>query len=384
MSALPTPRTGPAAASNTPDPRDYADLEGPLIELAQRSGGDLRKLLTAFFGFLHRRTDFYCVPSAAAATTTTLDGQELVPASSIIGFKEGDAEKLLLAAFRQFPLRRVPPPSQQKKQQPLEQGCQAAKKHPAAAAVSAAAATTTSAPTETGIKKAVTANKKKQDDAQQQQTDSCVMMLTEEGLQIPVGNGGSTDRYKWTQTLEECTVLVGIPPGVRGKDLQVLLQPMSLSIRRKNTLSPPADAADAVATTADATTAAPRTHSFLEGELTHRIVPSESTWTLESGVLQVVLYKQLKTFWETVLTGDAKIDADLVDSRRNISTYDEATQAQIRKIMFDQQQQQKGLPTSDELTTKQHNKVSTIPPLPPGVEYIDQEILDAKMKELGK
>ena len=47
-----------------PDPRDFREFEEPLMELAQRSRGDLRKLFTAFFGFLHRRTDFCCTGSS--------------------------------------------------------------------------------------------------------------------------------------------------------------------------------------------------------------------------------------------------------------------------------------------------------------------------------
>ena len=37
-----------------------------------------------------------------------------------------------------------------------------------------------------------------------------------------IGNGGSTSRYVWTQTLEEVTVHVPIPDGLRAKDLVVL------------------------------------------------------------------------------------------------------------------------------------------------------------------
>lgn len=93
----------------------------------------------------------------------------------------------------------------------------------------------------------------------------------------------------------------------------------------------------------------------------------------------MILYKLKKTFWATIVEGDDKIDTGQVDSRRHMSEYDEATQGQLRKIMFDQKQQEKGLPSSDELVGKR-----TIPPMPPGVEYIDSEKLNAADKQKQK
>lgn len=325
------------------DPREFQEFEGPLIELAQRSGGDLRKLLTAFFGFLHRRTDFYLIPPE--------DG------SSNMGFKEGEAEKVLLAAFRQFPLRRVPSKQQveeaQKKKKPQPKSALAPsdeKKSPTTESIKKAPMKGVSGGTATTTAKATI---KKTEEHE-------IIRRTEEGLQIPVGNGGSTDRYKWTQTLEECSVLVAIPEGIRGRDLDVSIKTNSLSIRSKKPIG-------------DAETE-PRT--FVDGELTEKIVPDESTWTLEGGVLIAILYKQQKKFWATIIVGDDKIDTSLVDSSRHIGTYDESTQAQIRKIMFDQKQQAAGLPTSDEIAGQ-----TIVPPLPPGVEYIDQDILEERTKE---
>ena len=56
---------------------------------------------------------------------------------------------------------------------------------------------------------------------------------TEEGLQVPVGNGGSTKRYKWTQTLEECTVMLGVPKGIRAKELDVSIKTSSIHVKTK-------------------------------------------------------------------------------------------------------------------------------------------------------
>ena len=75
---------GGGGVARMPDPRDYAEFEGPLIELAQRSGGDLRKLLTALFGFLHRRTDFYCVTDESNNSSHSSNNN-----NKSMGFKQG-------------------------------------------------------------------------------------------------------------------------------------------------------------------------------------------------------------------------------------------------------------------------------------------------------
>ena len=94
----------------------------------------------------------------------------------------------------------------------------------------------------------------------------------------------------------------------------------------------------------------------------------------------VVLYKQKKAFWSAILEGDDKIDTTMVDSRRKIDDYDDATQAQIRKIIFDQNQARKGLSSSDEILGKKEVPET----LPPGVEYINQEKLDKHQESKKK
>ena len=322
--SLPTPSTG----SRPLDPKELQAMEGPLMALAQSTGGDLRKLLYAFFSFLHRRTDFYMVPHEDDAHVK-------------MGFREGDAEKVLLAAFRQFPLRKMP------RQSEIE-AMQQQKNNP-----TPPAAETPTAPVE---KKKEPVKKETPSKKPAQKEPSNEVRYNEEGEQIPVGNGGSTDRYKWTQTIDECSVLIGVGD-LRAKDLDVSIKASSITVRAQQ---PDADGSQKV---------------FVEGELTQKIVPSESTWTLEGGVLVLVLYKQVKTFWETILVGDPKIDTTEVDSRRHIDEYDASTQAQIRKIIFDQTQSRKGLPMSDEILGQQPQD-GKLPPLPAGVEYIDQKVLD--------
>ena len=337
------------------DPKQLQAMEAPLMALANSAGGDLRKLLYAFFSFLHRRTDFYLVPHE----------DDLKEGKAKMGFPEGEAEKLLLAAFRQFPLRRIP----------LQQKAGASTINDAAADAGASSSSrpkTSSTPTnkkqskETTTDATINTNKPttSSTEATEKEKEDLLgekIRYTEEGLQVPVGNGGTTKRYVWTQTLDECTVMLGIPSNLRAKDLDVSIKAASIRVKTKPTGG-----------NIEGTT-------FVEGALFDKIKPDESTWTIEGGVMTMLLQKPKKTFWATIIADDEKIDTSLVDSRRHISDYDEATQGQLRKIMFDQKQKEKGLPTSDEiLGTK------TISPLPPGVEYIDKttfEEADKKKKE---
>jgi len=349
-------------------PAELQKFEGPLIAMAQLANGSLPKLLTAFFSFLHRRTDFYCIlpEEDGAGASTSAVGRN-------VGFKEGQAEQILLASFRQFPLRRVGPTSKSPSTQEVS-GASHATNETKTVVVSKKAKA--EAKSDNGKKSAATDQKIKDNpgkDDKEKITDAATtkpsskgcnttestVRYTDDGKQIPIGNGGSTSRYVWTQTLEEVTVHCPIPIGTRAKDLNVKIDAHSLSVKRKdgdNTSFPP-----------------------LEGMFFARIRPDECTWTIESSesqsmtTLQLTLDKVQKTWWEIVLSGDKPlIDTTMVDSSRHIETYDEKTQAQIRRIIFDQRQERLGLP----MTSNDANGGGKIPPLPSVVEYIDGETLD--------
>ena len=49
----------PSSSGATLDAKQLQALDAPLIALTQQCGGDLRRLMFAYFSFLHRRTDFY-------------------------------------------------------------------------------------------------------------------------------------------------------------------------------------------------------------------------------------------------------------------------------------------------------------------------------------
>ena len=212
-------------------PTELQQFEGPLIALANQSGGDLRKLFYAFFSFLNRRTDFYCIlPDEPAAV-----GKRQV------GFKEGQAEQILIASFRQFPLRRMgdkngvggkkaaaakPATSPDKiKAADGENNAGTASREKtaksslqnSAAEGSKSDAKVKSVSLSEGTKEA--APKKSKNESKSS------IRYTDEGRQVPVGNGGSTNRYVWTQTLEEAVVHIPVPEGTRAKELDVEISP---------------------------------------------------------------------------------------------------------------------------------------------------------------
>ena len=318
-------------------------MEPALLALASKSGGDLRKLLYAFFSFLNRRTDFYLIPNAK-------DVEEGIPAR--MGFKEGDAEKLLLAAFRQFPLRRIPRQASSSstikttspKTTPTQTVPNDGKKP-----------TYTSKAHENQNELSNPMSQTRIDDNEPKPKPSMTVRTTEEGKQIPVGNGGTTERYQWTQTLEEVSVIAKVPFGTRGKDLAVTIKPSFVSIclkKKKEDMS---------------------SSTILDGKLFDTIRTDESTWSLEGQALLLTLDKCKHSWWETVIQGDDIIDVTKVDSTRKIGSYDEATQGYIRKILFDQHQERLGKPTSDEILMTEASKIS-------GVEIIDKK----KMNQIQK
>jgi hypothetical protein len=82
-------------------------------------------------------------------------------------------------------------------------------------------------------------------------------------------------------------------------------------------------------------------------------------------VVQINLDKIKRTWWESVVKGDPRIDTQQVDSTCKLDEYDAETQGAIRKIMFDQKQKAMGLPTSEEIGQQElMDKVRYLPGSP--------------------
>ncbi|CAM9305538.1 unnamed protein product [Phaeothamnion confervicola] len=345
-----------------PDQR-YDEL---LATMAGQLGG-LEPLMRAFFSFLHRRTDFY----------VQWDPQLAQAAKPEMGFATGVAEKILLCAFHSFPMKdytqstpgaAVGRPKATAKPQASFKPARATPRQPAmdtagfavpsppaviaAAALPNRAAAKASSSNGTGGASLEGASTSGGDGggcvgggggdegcgggsgcgvtSSAARGASSRVVITADGKQVPVGNGGVTDRYYWTQTLDETTVYVNVPPGTRGKDVRCDIGPRHLRLMvtgqpsgqtsvaamvtaaRETALSSAGaasagDAAGASTAAAAAAAGAPAV-VLLDGELGGVVSAEESVWSVESGDTVVIVLdkKGARTWWKSVLQASCK------------------------------------------------------------------------------
>ena len=69
--------------------------------------------------------------------------------------------------------------------------------------------------------------------------------------------------YQWTQILGEVDITVPVPPGTRGRDLNVVIQKNKLSVGLKGQ------------------------EKILDGELCKEIKVDDSTWTLRASIISI-------------------------------------------------------------------------------------------------
>jgi hypothetical protein len=269
---------------------DSGAFDDLFAQAASRAGG-IDGLFDAFFGFLHRKTDFYI----------QYDMETMQKHRPSQGFPIGRQRDIIMRSFEKFPLQNYKPPQEKKPKAPASSASE--RSGVTATQSSSQSKETIRADTSSSIEASIRQNKA-----------SCAIDAT--AIQVPIGNGGVGPNYYWNQTLKDTTVYVMVPFECRGKDVKCTIKPRSISLKAKDTM-------------------------LLEGSFEDPVRTDECMWTIQlaDGLPQIVLSleKTRGTWWKYVVEGHPQIDTTKVDSTQRIGEYDEATQATIRKLLAENQ-----------------------------------------------
>ena len=148
------------------------------------------------------------------------------------------------------------------------------------------------------------------------------------------GNGSQTDSYVWTQTLEEVQAVIPIEKGIKARDLTIKLEGDSCLVARKD-----------------------GSKVYLEGRWPNKVHVDDSVWTIEEAAngdrsvqMNLMKWRNTQMWWDCLVQGEAPVDTQKINPEPSkLSDLDGEMKATVGKMMFDMQQKQKGLPSSDEL-----------------------------------
>ena len=145
------------------------------------------------------------------------------------------------------------------------------------------------------------------------------------------GNGGDMEKYSWTQTLEELTVVVPVPGNLKGSHISCDIGKNKLTVGIKGK------------------------EPILSGALQKAVQAEDAIWTLEPSpegknvVITLEKVNQME-WWSAVVEGEQEINTKKVEPENSkvSDLKDDETRQMVEKMMYDQRQKAMGLPTSDE------------------------------------
>ena len=313
-----------------------------LLSMASRhtqEGQGIEGLLATFFGFLARKTDFFTGAEDGAAEAIILKAAEKQASMSSKVREKRAADKKKAQAKRKKQLEREAMLRKQADEESAKRDVarKAKKNAPAAPTASKDGPSFEIVEDDTDAtkEKAEGETKKEKkgdgdgDDAENDDDDE----EEEEEEQGPplIGNGGTNEKYRWTQTLKELNVYVSVRAGLRSKHLTVSYTRSKLKVGVKGE------------------------DLIVDGEMFANIRCDDCTWTIEDSedgreiALYLVKDNQME-WWKSVCKGDEEVDTKrIVPENSKLGDLDGDTRQTVEKMMFDQRQKAMGKPTSDEM-----------------------------------
>lgn len=316
-----------------------------LAALSSQHDG-VQPLLETFFSFLHRRTDFYIVDPNPKRS---------------MGFPPGRAEAIIAKAFRDFPYKgpdgRIlgsPLIESSEETTNISSSSSSSRSNAAAPSLLEASSKSSSSPSPS-----ISSN------------PTLPLRHTSDGKQLPVGNGGVGPGYWWTQTLSEVTVFIVFDESFCKSSKDIVCK---IEGGQQPSSSPAVDMKTGSSSTGQRLFVGLKGRPLVidGGILGGAVKASETVWGLEARsetlrgcpvdpsagkipdgcgaivfnsnsegaltgkILTVTIEKSIEIWWRALVIGHKEIDATAVDSSQPVDSYDEETQAAIRKIMFEQ------------------------------------------------
>jgi len=281
-------------------------FDGIFLSVAQQHEGGIPDLMDTFFSFLRRKTDFYTGgEKAKEMLMKAYNTNEQKALEDERKKKKGEderRERQRKQEEEEAKKPRVEEITDEEEQEILNQQ-----------------------------KKKAASSKEEIEDKKSSEIKTITSKTDDEddGKLLPnAGNGSQTDKYSWTQVLQELEVRIPVPPGTRGKDIDMVITAdhMRLGIKGK----------------------AP----IIDDEFEKPVKPAEKYWTLDDNKLIILTLSKLNQmeWWSRLLKKEEEISTrKITPETSKLEDLDGETRGTVEKMMFDTRQKSMGLPTSDDM-----------------------------------
>jgi len=306
--------------------------DGMLLAMAQQHQGGIKELLKTFFGFLHRKTDFFHGAAPGVPRQVILDTIKEYEEKADKKRKEVEKEK----EEREKKLKEQREKQKKKEAEEFARVGAQQNKDDSSKIEEVTEEEANQILKEQEKNKSPEANKEnteKTNTAASKTEDSKDSDDEDEdakGKMKPnLGNGADLDKYKWVQTLVDVDLYVpsGVGFPLKSKDVIVEFSQKRLKVGLKG--HPP----------------------IIDDEIYNKVKVEECYWTLEDKkMIHIFLEKINKMeWWDKLVMSDQSINTKKVQPENSkLGDLDGETRSMVEKMMYDQRQKEMGKPTSEE------------------------------------